>query len=320
MAGPDCPVCGGASSRIAQLPREEVVQVIEQSLAARGLRDIPWGDFTLWRCASCGLEFADPMREPGSEFYQWLTRSGFRYPASRWEWEACSQMLGRLRSLSGDANWTIVDVGCGDGGFLSLLSGLKGGRCIGLDLNPDVVALCRSKGLEVIHGDFAAAHAQLPQGVDAVSLWHVVEHVGDPVRVLEQTKALLREGGMICFSVPLTPMSYEHSWWDPFNAPPHHLTRWCVPALHALANRLGMRMELILPDADPYHHRVLRSLALQAQPTFGNTSRWYKALRLARLLVRRPWRLVLEGWRQAKHPRINGKVQPDVVLVCLRHA
>lgn len=320
MTRPDCPVCGGGSSRIVHLPREEVVQAIEQSLGAKGLHDVPWGDFALWRCASCGLEFADPMQEPGSEFYQWLTRSGFRYPASRWEWGACGQLLNRIHAPAGNADLTIVDVGCGDGGFLSLLSGLRGGRYIGLDLNPDVVILCRSKGLEAIQGDLTAARAKLPQGVDAVSLWHVVEHVGDPVGVLEQARALLREGGVICFSVPLTPMSYEHSWWDPFNAPPHHLTRWCVPALHALSERLGMRMELVLPDAEPYHHRVLRSLALQSVQASGNASRWHKAFRLVSFLARRPWRLVLEAWRQARHPRTEGKVQPDVVLVCLWRA
>jgi len=260
------------------------------------------------------------MREPGAHFYQWLTQSGFRYPESRWEWSACSEFLARLRWATVDSSVPriAIDIGCGDGKFLGLLSKLDGWLCIGLDLNPDMVSLCQRSGLEVIEGDMAVAKSKLPNGVDAVTLWHVVEHVEDPVGLLLQAKALLNEKGVLCFSVPLTPMSYEHSWPDPFNAPPHHLTRWGLSALRALAERLEMQVELILPEADSYQRRVVRSLLLQALPSFELRSRSKKSLYLLWYIVSRPWKLGRELWIQRQLPKVDGRVQPDVVLVCLR--
>jgi len=314
----ECPVCGAASTLSAHFPREQVVEQLQSALMADGLDRVPFEDASLRQCEACGLEYSDPMQEPGAEFYQWLTQAGFNYPQSRWEWLACRQLLTDLYRQKADVLRTIIDVGCGDGRFLELLSSLQGLRRIGLDLNPDVVALCRGKGLDVIQGDLAAASSEMPEGIDAISLWHVVEHVGDPVGVLTRAKALLRKEGMIFFSVPLTPMSYERSWPDPFNAPPHHLTRWCPSALQALAARLDMKMQLVLPDAESYPRRVLRGLTLQAMPPFGVQGRSRKLLRLIGFLARRPWRLLRECWWQARLPKINGRTRPDVVLVYLR--
>jgi hypothetical protein len=113
------------------------------------------------------------------------------------------------------------------------------------------------------------------------------EHVADPVGVLRHAASLLADGGGICFSVPLTPMGYEHAWPDPLNAPPHHLSRWCISALEALAKRVGMPMRLSCRKPR-LRSAVLRALALQAMPPFGGLDRAAKAKRVAGFVLRHP--------------------------------
>ncbi|WP_149195507.1 class I SAM-dependent methyltransferase [Luteimonas suaedae] len=313
-----CVVCEQDAVLLVSGDREATADALERALGRTGVRDVMKNVPDLYRCRDCGLEFAMPMSEPGSAFYEWLTRSGFDYPVWRWEWEACRKLLGDDTPLA-QGTRVLLDVGCGDGRFLSSLRGVQGLRTIGVDHNRDAVQEARRHGHEVVLGGFNEVQSLLTDGVDAITFWHVVEHVNDPVGLLQQAQGLLREGGRLFFSVPLTPMSYEHAWTDPFNAPPHHLTRWNLRALEVLAMRLDMQLHMELPTAERLVKRVARSLALQAMPTFGTHGRWRKATRLASFLARRPWRLPQEIWQQMHRTRHAGRTLPDVALVVLEN-
>lgn len=313
-----CPVCLSAASALPDADSRTTVARMEAALGVEGLDAISGLEYRLRRCVGCSLEFADPMTEPGPDFYQWLTASGFSYPGSRWEWSACWKIIAAGPASSSADSRVVLDVGSGDGGFLRMVGALPGVRAIGVDHNPDVVRDCRAANLEVLLGGLDAARTVLTDGADVITFWHVVEHVGDPVGLLEQARKMLRPDGFLCFSVPLTPMSYEHSWPDPFNEPPHHLTRWNIASLEALAGRLGMDMQLHLPPVEPLLGRIVRSLSLQVTPRLSG-GRLRKATRLAGSLLARPWRLPVEFGRQLRHPRHAGRVLPDAALVCLRN-
>lgn len=313
-----CPVCLSAASALADADCGTTASRMEAALGVKALDAIPGIKYRLRRCGACSLEFADPMTEPGPDFYQWLTASGFNYPGSRWEWRTCWDIIAAgLPGSSADSR-VVLDVGSGDGGFLRMVGALPGVRAIGVDHNPDVVRDCRAANLEVLLGGLDAAESVLIEGADVITFWHVVEHVGDPVGLLSQARKMLRSGGFLCFSVPISPMSYEHSWPDPFNEPPHHLTRWNIASLEALAGRLGMSMQLHLPPAEPLLGRVARSLSLQVTPRLSGGRLW-KATRLAGSLLARPWRLPAEFGRQLRHPRHAGRVLADAALVCLKN-
>jgi O-antigen chain-terminating methyltransferase len=70
----------------------------------------------------------------------------------------------------------VLDVGCGRGEFLSLLSA-KGVPCYGIDADPDMVRLCEEKGLEVYHGD-ALAHLKHVESASLGGIFsaQVLEH------------------------------------------------------------------------------------------------------------------------------------------------
>ncbi|HEY5802376.1 MAG TPA: class I SAM-dependent methyltransferase [Lysobacter sp.] len=312
-----CPCCNSSATLTRELARASIVQQLEAFVKDPGIQDCTIHDYRMFQCDDCRLEFSDPMREPDPGFYEWLTQSHRYYPERRWEWEESIRDLESTNDGTGRKR-VVLDVGCGGGQFLKLLESSRKLEGIGVEVSLASASKCRAEGLTVIHGNLATAMTSLPQGVDVVTLWHVVEHVADPIGLLGQAKALLAKNGAIYFSVPLSPPSYEASWTDPLNQPPHHLTRWNVASLKRLSAKLDMSLELLLPAADGYFIRLARALLLQCVSPFESLPRWKKALRLAGSLIAHPSRLFVNALRQHQHPRANGKVLPDLVLVRLQ--
>ena len=77
----------------------------------------------------------------------------------------------------------VLDVGCGRGEFLDLLRE-RGISASGVDINNDMVELCRARGLEVVQGDVLAHLEQLDDGaLGGLFAAQVVEHL-EPSRLL----------------------------------------------------------------------------------------------------------------------------------------
>ena len=77
----------------------------------------------------------------------------------------------------------VLDVGCGRGEFLDLLRE-RGISATGVDINHDMVELCRARGLEVVQGDALAHLERLDDGaLGGLFAAQVVEHL-EPSRLL----------------------------------------------------------------------------------------------------------------------------------------
>lgn len=314
--GRACPICNGASRALDYYSRARIAEGLKLLTGEELSLPPETSDYELRRCNRCELEFSNPMSAPGRAFYECLSEANVQYPDDRWEWQTSASMLARVAANS-SRRIVVVDVGCGDGKFLRMLDETPGIDGVGIDLNRSSLEACRVRGLTVIEGTLESTLPHLPGTVDAFTFWHVIEHVESPLALLELARTRLASSGMILFSVPLSPMSYEHSWPDPLNAPPHHLTRWNLRSLQALADRLGMSIQITLPEAERLIYRVARCLLLQATPAFRRMHRLEKSIRLLAFILRKPWSVPIEAWRQLNIPRVGGKVRPDVALVCL---
>ena len=94
---------------------------------------------------------------------------------------------------------SILDLGCGRGEFLKLLSE-RGFRGRGVDLNAQMVALCRDNGLEARRADILEALAGTPDGsLDGIFSSQVIEHVSAAhlERLVELAYAKLAPGGVV---------------------------------------------------------------------------------------------------------------------------
>jgi SAM-dependent methyltransferase len=93
----------------------------------------------------------------------------------------------------------VLDVGCGRGEFLDLLRE-AGVTARGLDLNHEMVEVCRARGLDAVEGDALGYLQSLPDGaLGGLLAAQVVEHL-DPtymMRTLETAFHALRPGSRI---------------------------------------------------------------------------------------------------------------------------
>lgn len=312
-----CPCCGTPAQLTQTLPKNSILDNLERLMCDSGIRLCEIADYRIMSCPNCFLEFADPMLEGSGDFYEWVTRSAKTYPTTRWEWFECHRVLLELSERAAGRSFHLLDVGCGSGHFLHSLKLQPRWQGIGLDFNAAAIDLCHSKGLHAIQGDIGNVRSLVTTQFDAITLWHVVEHVSNPVRLISEAKMLLNSEGMIFFSVPISPLSYEASWTDPLNSPPHHLTRWCISAIEALAKSVEMSVDIFLPEADGIIKRVARTLFLQSASPYSGLSKPRKLAKLASFIIRRPWQPFVDTYLQTRRTRHKGKILPDVVMVCL---
>jgi 2-polyprenyl-3-methyl-5-hydroxy-6-metoxy-1,4-benzoquinol methylase len=99
---------------------------------------------------------------------------------------------------------TLLDVGCGAGGLSSRLKG-KGIKIVGLEKIEELCSIARKKLDTVIEGDIENIRLDYPEGYfDCIMYADVIEHLIEPLNVLEKHKAYLQKDGYVIASVPNT--------------------------------------------------------------------------------------------------------------------
>ena len=122
----------------------------------------------------------------------------------------------------------IVDIGCGQGDFLTQAKDL-GLNAEGIDDKDHWIEYCTKIGLKARKGSIL----QLPyddQSVDGVFIQSVLEHV-DAVRSMEEINRIIKKDGIVAISCP-TP---EATFWDD----PTHLRPHTIKSLTTLFEMYG---------------------------------------------------------------------------------
>ena len=161
--------------------------------------------FSLVRCEDCGLVATFP---PVSS-----TEIGRYYPASYYgdnnrRFNALLEGLipffrnRRARAIEKFVpKGRILDVGCGRG-ILPALMRERGWEAHGLEFSETSARHARDElRLPVFVGDFLRS-SYADGSFDTVVLWHVLEHVPDPVATIRRTRQILKPGGLLVIAVP----------------------------------------------------------------------------------------------------------------------
>lgn len=157
-------------------------------------------------------------------------------------------MAHRRRSLRSAKVGRVLDVGCGDGDFLAGLA-RRGWEASGTDLSPPAVARARAKGLTVHEGlleqlDSPDGSGFPDEPFDAITLWHVLEHLAEPRTALRTVHRWLRPEGVLVIEVP-DSASWTLQWcgaqWFPLDVP-RHLQHFTPRTLEELLEREGFRV------------------------------------------------------------------------------
>ncbi|MHB8657525.1 MAG: class I SAM-dependent methyltransferase [Solirubrobacteraceae bacterium] len=107
------------------------------------------------------------------------------------------ERLRRLREHV--AGGRLLDVGAATGAFVRIAG--ESFDAWGIEPDPGTSAQARAAGLNVVCGTLDAA-ATPPGGFDAVTMFHVIEHLDSPRAALNQVRALLRPGATVLIETP----------------------------------------------------------------------------------------------------------------------
>ncbi|MEH1892452.1 MAG: methyltransferase domain-containing protein [Nostoc sp.] len=108
------------------------------------------------------------------------------------------------KAITSTGNAPIVDIGCGRGEWIDLLS-KQGLKASGIDINVAMVQQCQNLGLDAVLGDGLEYLRSLPDNsLAAVSSFHVIEHLQlqKLISLIDEVLRVLRSGGVVILETP----------------------------------------------------------------------------------------------------------------------
>lgn len=303
--------------KIRELSKSLLLEQLELYYHARPPAQIVESDYTLWRCAQTGLEFAWPMLPGNTAFYQWVSRFESYYPGIRWEYGEVRRLM-EAKNPRDKQSLKILDVGCGKGDFLQELNFIPARNKFALDLNEAAVQACRQQGFQAFCGTVeTATEAGFLKAAEfsVVTSFHYLEHVSQPVDFVRTLMRVASPNGRVLVSTPYSPMSFETDWFDIMNHPPHHMTRWNLDAYRRLADILGAKMRWFVPKSGP----LRRALGVFRLKQYGPNCSVSRAKLLKDLTGRLPSFLRLYR-KQMERTRTSPVGGADTILVELTAA
>jgi SAM-dependent methyltransferase len=141
----------------------------------------------------------------------------------------------------------IVDLGCGRGEFLELLSE-SGRQGVGVESDPALVAVCRSKGLKVDNCGVLEWLRTNNDCWDGIMIGHLIEHLSgsEAYELIQLATQRLTTGGRI---VLLTPNPNFLPGMGEFWSDLTHIRPYPRRSLHGLFEELGLH--IVTSGIDP---------------------------------------------------------------------
>ena len=133
-------------------------------------------------------------------------------------------------------NSRLLDIGCGTGSFLSFMK-KKQFDVLGVESNVKARKICLKRGIVVESSESKLGSAC----VDAIFLWHVLEHLPHPESSLAIYRALLSPSGLLVVAVPNFESHdriYYQQDWAALDVP-RHLWHFTPKGLITMADESG---------------------------------------------------------------------------------
>ena len=208
-------------------------------------------EFVVWQCANCHLRFTQSVPNEASigPYYQ----STDYISHSNTSEGLINKLYQRVRNytLNQKANLIIgetvskgnlLDLGAGIGAFLSTMK-LKGWETTGIE--PDEGARQQAKSLFNIDLEATGRLQQLREAsFDAITLWHVLEHVHELHPYIQKLSSLLKPTGKLFIAVPnyqSLDASVYKTYWAAYDVP-RHLYHFSPRSIEVLMQRHALKL------------------------------------------------------------------------------
>lgn len=178
-----CPICRSKSEKTV-LSKVHLIMDLDHDLVA---------------CDKCGVIYFDPLPslEELSDFYSASYFSHF----VGWRDEVSGDMYSKkLKRIKDSGNF--LDVGCAAGYFIYGINKKSDWNVYGVEYSKEAVDYAKEKlNLDVRQGELVDANYP-DKFFDYIHLNNVLEHVSEPVKLLDECRRILKPDGYFFVSVP----------------------------------------------------------------------------------------------------------------------
>lgn len=179
--------------------------------------------FHYYRCPKCGLVFIYPIPDDLNKFYPsdyYSVPASIEELSTRAKPEQYKVDLIKKHIKAG----RLLEIGpaCGNFAYLAKQAGFE---VEAIEMDPKCCRfLAEVAGIRAINSNDAAAVLSRMDFYDVIALWHVIEHLPDPWKLLDSAAARLHPGGMLVIAAP-NPDSWQfrihRRFWPHVDAPRH---------------------------------------------------------------------------------------------------
>lgn len=214
-------------------------------------------EFEIWECKNCSLRFTQniPDQENIGRYYQsenYISHSDTTdglvnklYHLVRKRTLLKKQKLVEITTKK--THGSIMDLGAGTGAFLNTMKS-AGWDTTGLE--PDTIARKKARelyglNLKESNGLFSLA----AESFDAITLWHVLEHVHQLHEYMIRFSGLLKKDAKLFIAVPnftSKDAAIYKKYWAAYDVP-RHLYHFSPKSMEVLLNTHGFNLEKIEP-------------------------------------------------------------------------
>lgn len=151
-----------------------------------------------------------------------------------------------IMELNASLRGNLLDIGCGNGEFLSNMRDL-GWQVHGVEPDEHAVRFAKEEfNLELHHGTLQSVG--FPESsFDVVTMNHVIEHVHDPIALVKECRRVLKRGGRLVVATPNVE-SIGHRLFKQFwrgLEPPRHLHLFSLKTMQLCAEQAGLKVEML---------------------------------------------------------------------------
>lgn len=285
-----CIICGGESTE----------QVLEAPDRFHGATEI----YRLLRCTSCSLVCLENAPKPedmflhyGHDYDRKIAEAGENSPQ---RWQDRRETLDQYKQ-----GGAILDLGCSSGSFLSTLRGGKW-DLHGVEMSTESADRALSRcGAKVFVGDILDAPYE-PGSFDAITCFHVFEHLYHPREVLTKVSEWLKPGGIFYALMPnidSAGLRTFKSYWYALELP-RHLYHFSPKSLSQLAASVGLEEVSLTAGRELFIEKSLYYINSEMLTKVGITRRPLSKLEEASF----PWKVVRKMYRLTLQPLLTAAI------------
>jgi len=217
--------------------------------------------FHIVRCGRCslGIIFPQPSADVLNRYY-----TVQYYGEQSTKFIRIIQLLRRLsvekkirtiERMSRHVAGHVLDIGAADGAFLFAIKKRKW-NTTGLEISDSFRTEADHRDINIIVGDLREQHFPDRQ-YNVVTLWHVFEHVGEPIEYLNEIRRVMNDDGLLVVTLPnidsWQARLFGRRWFH--LDPPRHLYHYAPSTLQRLFEQQGFnirRIEHFSLEYNPY--------------------------------------------------------------------